>query len=342
MSKILFVAFLFLFIVAGLFFLINHGVDKSFRTLTFKKEITDLFPYVDEEVLLVLDEKAVGVINSVDGKYGAVGIFKGGKVLSAVGNENYIVLGGGDCHGPTCIGKGEIRVFKEEICIAQTIEEAPSENGGGGGGVLDLAIFKEKNLLISGHVGGVINVWNIEDLTKERSFGDRDCEVVDLEVISNAGQLISVNERGVISIWSLETGEKINDLSSESDNRRVIDLKYIDKNEILISSGGYLVSLWDIKSSKEKKRILFSPETRILSSAYYPVNNLLFLSSSDGTIKSVNLYTFEVKEFDMNNNGVYNLTISEDHKYLFSSEGHAVFRVWKIDDFLKEMETVEE
>jgi WD40 repeat protein len=170
---------------------------------------------------------------------------------------------------------GEIKVWSfPELMPLDTFFQTKFE-------IRRLALLEDNNFLLSGDMGGVINIWNIKK--RLNHLVDRISPLVVRSVASSSRGYIAVATGfSQVIVYKLKSGQEIDRtwyISAHKGN--VVGLAFHPETEILATSGqDRRICLWDL-TTRKLINILNGHSNTVTSLAFSPTGNYLISGSRD-------------------------------------------------------------
>lgn len=199
-------------------------------------------------------------------------------------------------------------------------------------GVLTLAFSPDGKLLIAGHVGGVVSIWNLESEAPPVRLSGHVNNVTSA-VVDNSGRfLVSGSLDNQAKLWDFTTHAELLTLAGHED--AVLGVA-ISPNGELIATGAWdnRIWLWD-RATGKKLRVLQGHTGGILSLAFSPDGQWLASGSEDRTARLWDVDTGRhVLTFPGHQNDVVSVSFvgGEGHHRLATGDRSGDVRLWDID-----------
>ena len=191
------------------------------------------------------------------------------------------------------------------------------------------------NQIACGCLDGSINIWNLDKLSKVKSFKAHDhwphylLLVDETKLISSSsGKIISGSNDKTIRIWDLETFECIKLI--EAHWASILYLELTPDGNLLSCAGEKVIKLWNIETGEMLKSFDFEYPAgcvQILN------DDLIAVSLHSGQIQIYSLSQMkQIKTIEAHPTGIYRLKFLAAHGNLLSGSNGGEIKVWKIFD----------
>lgn len=197
------------------------------------------------------------------------------------------------------------------------------------GAASTIAISPDGRIAVSGHRGGGVVIWDIENRQARHVMSGHAWSVVSVAVSPDGRRAVSGSIDGVLKLWDVESGQQVRDWLGH--DRGVYGSAFMaDGRRFVTGSGDFTIKLWDIDTGVEIRRFtghsgtvyalgLSADESRILS------------GSLDGTARIWDVETGrEIAQFAGNGGPVYAVTFAADGSVLTGARNGAI-RSWRPD-----------
>lgn len=190
---------------------------------------------------------------------------------------------------------------------------------------------EEKDLLISGHKDGVINVWNLDKNSLLKSYKEHKSFVDDLKHLKE-NMFLSCGNDKLLKIWDLNSNISIQTIENDSWTFCVSPLKNYRICNIVTGDDNKLIKIWNLVSGKVLASIPSDHKHgvgRLLHISNKPPYNLL-LSSSNPDIKLWNLdNNLCLRTFREHSDWVNALVYIKDDQFC-SGSGDKLIKIWSL------------
>jgi WD40 repeat protein len=199
-------------------------------------------------------------------------------------------------------------------------------------GALTLSFSPEGKLLIAGHAGGAVSIWNLESEAAPVRLSGHVNNVTGVMVDRGTRFLVSGSLDNRAKLWDLATHQELMTLASHED--AVLGVA-ISPNGELIATGAWdnRIWLWD-RATGKKLRVLQGHNGGILSLAFSPDGLWLASGSEDRTARLWDVDTGRhVLTFPGHQNDVVSVSFvgTEGHHRLATGDRSGDVRLWDID-----------
>jgi WD40 repeat protein len=172
------------------------------------------------------------------------------------------------------------------------------------------------NQIACGCWNGTINIWNIANSTKVKSFKAHDSWIACLLLTDLKTNLISCSRDGTIKIWNLKKFECIKELEAHSNIVRY--LKLTSKGDFISCSEDKTVKLWKKETGQLLKSIQFDQPVNFVQKLK---EDLIAVALQNGEIHIYNLVKIEkIKTIQAHSFGAFRLNFLSNGNLLSGSE----------------------
>jgi WD40 repeat protein len=198
--------------------------------------------------------------------------------------------------------------------------------------VLTLSFSPDGKLLISGHSGGLISIWNLGKQEPPVRLRQHANDIKGTMVSVDGLFLVSGSLDNRVKLWDLATGKELATLAGHDD--AVLSVAFSPDGE-LVASGGWdnRIWLWD-RATGKKLRFLEGHKGGILSLAFSPDGKWLVSGSEDRTARLWEAETGRhVLTLPGHQSYVNSVTFvgSEGHHLIATGDVTGIVRLWDID-----------
>lgn len=186
---------------------------------------------------------------------------------------------------------------------------------------------KEKHLLATTGQSGNVDIWNLNEGTKEQSL-ETERNVFTMSVDFNDNILCCGSMNGSVIVFDTSTQKKLHQLNDHTKCVRSVNISK-DRSFFVTSSDDTFTNIYDLETGK-LKNTLKGHKSWVLSSAINPNGKYIATSSSDKTIKlweistgeclsTLNEHTDSVWRIAWNNSGSNLVSVGSDSKIIISN-----------------------
>ncbi|MBU1318832.1 MAG: hypothetical protein KKG33_06930 [candidate division Zixibacteria bacterium] len=136
-------------------------------------------------------------------------------------------------------------------------------------GIIDVAFNNDAELLVSGGADQLVKLWNVSTGKEIRTFAGHDGFVYSVAISSDASLIASAGSDMTLRIWDSRSGNQLHSFAPipEPNTKirfnRIENLAFSPDNRLVAATswdfGGRVVTIWDIESGTEFKRLSDNP-----------------------------------------------------------------------------------
>ncbi len=177
------------------------------------------------------------------------------RSVVALGDNARVLSGGND---------NTLRLW--DIASRVCLKTMPSRAMGSSGAVVSVAVNRTGTQALSGHVNGLIRLWNLETGECAAILKGHSGVVNSVEILPDGQFAVSGSNDKTINIWDLEARACVGTLEG---HRGPVEAVAISPDSTLVASaGGEEIRLWDLESGAELKVIDEGPPHEFISIAF--------------------------------------------------------------------------
>jgi len=307
--------------------------------------------YLDENRLLIINKNQLSVLDINQEKVAIElpQLDNDIKISDAVYKNTQLITVGGECGGPTCIGKGEIHIY--DLTKRKLLKTIADKSGleQGQGHFSSVVFTQDGKFLATSQIGGVLKVWNMESNNPSLTMGNLKCEIWSLISIPKSNLVISGNAHGEIDVWDIKKGVKVKQLqkvqeikvdgghTSIDGSLAVLNLAYSEKHDILAAKAYNSIRVWNVNSGKKIKTFTTTNMEVVEELSFHSDKPILATSLISGSIQLIDVFSKKVMTFKAHNSSINNLQFSKDGKYLLSSGSDGHIKIWESDELINKL-----
>jgi len=145
------------------------------------------------------------------------------------------------------------------------------------------AFSSNPKILATGSSDSTIFLWDVESGEIINEMSEHTGWITSVDFSPNGKFLISTGADKIVKLWAIPRGYLLRNLGPFLSE--VWAGKFISENLIVIGEASGDLSLWNIETAREIRKVAQAHEAGIRSIDFSPLSNQIFTSSNDGTIK---------------------------------------------------------
>lgn len=190
--------------------------------------------------------------------------------------------------------------------------------------------LRDKNILVTGHANGEINLWDLNTGIKELSFGDYDAEVFAIESSADDGKVYSGNGIGSVMLWDLSSGKKVN--SGIKAENSIFALDFSEQAKRVIGGGSSGVCYILSNNLSVQSKIIFNGES-ILSCNSHPNFGKVLCGLTSGYVATANYDGAEKSSYRLHYTDVIFVEHLDNGEKIITVSKDGVIRLWEAQLF---------
>jgi len=246
---------------------VYSGMTRSW-TAHDKKRTNDLALVGPDERLVTCSFDELRIWDVTTGKMIGERVGAGMICMAAPSSRN--LLAGGTF-------QGLVRVDLSDLCALATAHFEPRIPN-----IKGIAIDAAGQLLLSGYEDGILSLWDVDQLTRLRSWKAHGSSVTAVSISADGNLAISASWDRTVALWDIRTQHERQRLTFESEPP--ISLAFLGNEQFLVGTRGGQLALYRV-GSDVPVRAFIGHTNGITSLAVYGISERILSVSSDGTLR---------------------------------------------------------